>query len=291
MPRSHFARARDAISLYFARKPPTVYKLSDLRRIFEEQKATWKIGPTVRSTAFVNFVVDHMDFNVVQLPFPTRKETRYATPSAAVYDIAASLRPDAYFTHQTAMFLHGLTQQAPSNIYLNFEQPHKSGDRSSLTQDQIDLAFRRPVRVTQNKALYADQTIWLLNGMYTGRCGVVELELSTGTKLAVTDVERTLIDIAVRPVYSGGVMDVLTAYQLAKTKLSLDRLAATLKAMNHIYPYHQVVGFYLEKSGAYDSQSLGIFRNIERNFDFYLTHQMGEMNYSEAWGLFYPNWL
>ena len=37
-------------------------------------------------------------------------------------------------------------------------------------------------------------------------------------KIRLTNIERTLIDIAVRPVYSGGVFEVLKAYRLAKDK-------------------------------------------------------------------------
>jgi predicted transcriptional regulator of viral defense system len=37
-----------------------------------------------------------------------------------------SLEQDAYFSHYTAMQLHGLTEQIPKVMYLNVEQ-HASG--------------------------------------------------------------------------------------------------------------------------------------------------------------------
>ena len=64
--------------------------------------------------------------------------------------------------------------------------------------------------------------------------------------LRFTNLERTLIDAAVRPVYAGGVFEVRKAYQLAKEKVSVNRLAALLQKLNYIYPYHQAIGFYLE---------------------------------------------
>jgi predicted transcriptional regulator of viral defense system len=71
------------------------------------------------------------------------------------------------------------------------------------------------MRISQNVAGYKKYKICILNGMYTDRLGVIEV-LHNGAKISVTDIERTLIDIVVRPGYSGGVSEVLSAYNLAK---------------------------------------------------------------------------
>ena len=106
----------------------------------------------------------------------------------------------------------------------------------------------------------------------------------------MTNVERTLIDITVRPVYSGGVSEVLKAFTLAREHISVNRLAAMLKKLAFIYPYHQVVGFYLERAG-YRSSSLDLFRSMPREFDFYLEHNLKEKTYVKEWRLFIPKWL
>ena len=49
----------------------------------------------------------------------------------------------------------------------------------------------------------------------TNALGVIEIQGSEDETLKVTGIERTLIDIAVRPVYAGGVFEVLKAYKLA----------------------------------------------------------------------------
>ena len=85
--------------------------------------------------------------------------------------------------------------------------------------------------------------------MGTNNLGVIFFKDREGGSIPTTNIERTLIDIAVRPVYSGGVFEVLKAYKMAKDKVSINKLAAYLKKIGYVYPYHQVVGFYLEKSG------------------------------------------
>ncbi len=151
------------------------------------------------------------------------------------------------------------------------------------------MALKNPVRVTKSHAQYDDMTIWLLNGMYTDSYGVLERKNDRGKSIRLTNVERTLIDISVRPVHAGGVDKVLRAYQLAKDKVSVEQLAETLRVLNFTYPYHQVVGFYLEKAGGYMVSQIELFTQFDQEYDFYLTHDMGETFYSEKWRLYYPN--
>jgi predicted transcriptional regulator of viral defense system len=124
--------------------------------------------------------------------------------------------------------------------------------------------------------------------MHTGSLGIIETEGPEGEKLRVTNIERTLIDVTVRPFYAGGVFEVLKAFKLAKDRVSINRLAVMLKKIGYIYPYHQAIGFYLEKSGVYKESAINIFRKIDMNYDFYLTYQMKGKAYSKDWRLFYP---
>jgi predicted transcriptional regulator of viral defense system len=114
------------------------------------------------------------------------------------------------------------------------------------------------------------------------------MEGPEGEMIRVTDVERTLIDSTVRPVYAGGVFEVLNAYRLARPRVSVNKLAATLKKLDYIYPYHQVIGFYLEKTGVYKETSIALLQKFDFKYDFYLTHGMKETAYSEKWRLYFP---
>ena len=84
--------------------------------------------------------------------------------------------------------------------------------------------------------------------MFTDRLGVEKIRSAKRELLEVTDLERTLIDITVRPNYAGGAKAVLSAYRQARGRISVDKLLTFLKRFDYVYPYHQAIGFYLEKS-------------------------------------------
>lgn len=69
------------------------------------------------------------------------------------------------------------------------------------------------------------------------------MPLATGAKVRVTSLERTLLDATVRPGYAGGVANVLEAYRRAREDLNVSRLINTLGELDHVYPYHQAIGF------------------------------------------------
>ena len=104
------------------------------------------------------------------------------------------------------------------------------------------------------------------------------------------DKKRTLIDIAVRPAYAGGVHKVLDAYRAAQEKVSVNHLAATLRQLAYLYPYHQAIGFLMQRAG-YEAGRLAPLRRPEMNVDFYLMHGMRAKEYDRTWRLFFPKGL
>jgi len=268
-----------------------VYKRSQIDEIISQNREFWRLSSATTVNKFIAFLIEEKKLKEIKLKFPKRTEIRYTWGDVSIYEMALTLKPDSYFTHYTAMFLHQLTEQIPKTIYLNQEQQQKPNREAHLTQSSIDLAFKRPVRVSNNIALCGEYNICLLNGMHTGRLGVIETLGSEGEKIYVTDVERTLIDITVRPTYSGGIFEVLNAYRLARNKVSINKLSAILQQLNYIYPYHQAVGFYLDIAGNYKDSSIALFKKFGMKYDFYLIHQMKDMAYSKEWKLFYPKGL
>jgi hypothetical protein len=91
----------------------------------------------------------------------------------------------------------------------------------------------------------------------------------------------------VRPTYAGGVFQVLEAYRAAKDKISTNRLVATLKKLDYVYPYHQAVGFLMERA-SYGERRYMLLRQLGIEYDFYLAHGIQEPQYSSEWRLFYP---
>jgi len=86
-------------------------------------------------------------------------------------------------------------------------------------------------------------------------------------------------------------MEVLRAYKNAHNKLSIHNLLNIFKAIDYIYPYHQAIGFYLTRAGVYKNKDIALFKRLPMNFDFYLTHNMSNTNYSKEWRIYYPQEL
>ena len=277
---------KDIVS-YFDELSQKVFTRKEIDKIFSENKAFWRLRDSTTVHQFIEFLLSGTKLRKTRFEFPGRNIIRYSWGEASVYELVASLSPDSYFTHYTAVYLHELTEQVPNVIYLNTEQSRKPQSPSSLTQKGIDAAFKRRVRISNNIASYQDKKICRLNGMNTGKMGVISLNDPAGGEIPVTDIERTLIDITVRPVYSGGVFEVLKAFRRAKGRASVNKLAARLKKMNYVYPYHQAIGFYLERAG-YKETAVRLFHKFDMEYDFYLVHQMKEMDYSKGWRLYFP---
>jgi hypothetical protein len=220
---------------------------------------------------------------------PGSSVTRYVRGTASPYEVALSLRPDSYLCHATALFLHGLTQQYPKTIYVNKEQSTKP-QGVILNQESIDRAFSNNQRQSTFVFLYEDWRITILSGKNTQNLEVGTTKDPQGGDVHVTNIERALIDIAVRPVYAGGVYEVLKAYRAARDRISVNVLVATLKKMNYVYPYHQAIGFYLARAG-YDEIWTTRLKKLGLNWNFYLTHKIEDPDYDPTWRLFFPKGL
>ncbi len=226
-------------------------------------------------------------------PKPYKKKTLYVWGEVPFYEVIQGISAKCYFSHYSAMKVHGLTEQVPKVYFINEEQKLGSWLAGKLTQATINAAFKREPRKTARVAQTDDYTVMFLNGKNTNNMGVIESDIKgvdTFGRIRVTNIERTLIDCAVRPVYSGGVHEVLKAFRTAGDGVSANRLAATLKKLEYIYPYHQVIGFYLEAAG-FPSSFLDLFSRIPMEFDFYLEHGMKSQRYVKEWRLFVPKWL
>jgi len=291
MKKSRLKIAKPDIQKSFESFPSRVLSRSQIDKILSSNRVFWRVSASTSSQDFIDFMLKETKLKLIRFKFPSRSILRYVWGNASIYEIVLSLKSESYFTHFTAMYLQELTEQIPKTIYLNFEQLPRYRVNRKLTQKRIDFAFRKPWRVSKNKALYKDYNVCILNGMFTDKLGVIKTRSPNGETISVTNIERTLIDITVRLTYSGGVFEVLKAYKLAKGKVSINKLAAMLNKLNYIYPYHQAIGFYLEKAGVYRATQINLMRKFETKYDFYLTHQMKDMSYSKKWRLYFPKGL
>ena len=284
--------ARADIIRFFDNNQRKVFRRSDIDQILSDQRVFWRLALSTTTDQFLEYLQESTKLKHVEIPFPRRKEHRYAWGETPFFDILMSLNNNSFLSHYGAIRYHGLTEQIPKVLYLNTEQPQVTAN-SPLTQRGIDYAFRQKPRTSNNVVEVNGYRIYGINGRETEGAGITEMEipdivLDQLAKVRITSIERTLIDAAVRPMYAGGVNEVLKAYELAAGRCSVNQLSALLKKIGYTYPYHQAIGFYLEASGAYKASALDVIRKIPQEFDFYLTYQMEKTRYVKEWRLHVP---
>lgn len=280
--------AAPSIFEFFDQLRKKAFKESDLSAVLMRNRKSWNIPDYVTVDRFVRFLREEGQLQPIELKASVGPDLhRFLWGAASPLSVGVSLRPDAYLSHGTAVYVHGLTQQLPRTIYVNKEQSYKPKSNLPMTQETLNKAFSRPQRKSALSYSYGEWSFVLINGKDTDRLEVSPAPINSAEEVDVTRIERTLIDIAVRPAYAGGVYQVLEAYKIAKDKVSVSTLIATLKKLDYVYPYHQAIGFYMQRAG-YEPNRCDRLLTLGVNFDFYLAYDIREKQYDPKWHLFYP---
>lgn len=260
MRNTRFKIAEKDIISFFDNNNQKVFLYTELSKILEDNKDFWRLPINLSVKKFIDLLMGTKILKSYKFEFPNKKILRFSWGDVSDFLLIQSLFKNSYFSHYTAMFFNNLTNQIPKTIYLNFEQAKKNVRKEEMLQKNIDIAFSRQARTSNNIAIFGNYRICILNGKHTNNLGVTEFKTQKAENLFVTGIERTLIDITVRPSYAGGVYEVLQAYKLASTKVSINKLVAILKEIDYTYPYHQAIGFYLEKSGSYKEAQIELLK-------------------------------
>ena len=236
MPRSKIEF--DLLTRYFENDPDRVFAPSDLERLLLQQARAWNLPQSMTSQTFLRMLLNHTKLREVRLRSRHYSSLmRYSWEGkASPMAVAISIKKDgAFFSHASAMWIHGLSEDH-KNIFINKEQSEKPRNSGQLSQEAIDRAFQNQQRRSKLVYKYQDAMITVLSGKNTGRVGVVLATAPSGHKVDVSSLERTLIDITVRPGYSGGVSSVLQAFRLAQNRISVGELIALLRKFDYTYP-------------------------------------------------------
>lgn len=275
---------------------PQVLTPLQFNAIFSTGRDDWRLARRMTLQSFRAFMVKQTPLKSVRFDFPQRAVVGYTWGDVPLLERLVALAEHSYLSHYTAVRLHGLTEQLPNTIYLSREKSatstmYSTTELEDIEQQDIDTAFGRPPRASKNEVTVDGLRVLLLQGAPQEERGVISSATTYDSdqvqQLRCTNLERTLIDIAVRPFYAGGVFEVAKAFENAKDKFSVNALVSMLKRMKLVYPYHQAIGFYLERAG-YKASQLSLVRSIPMDRDFYLTHEMGKTRFVSDWRLHVP---
>lgn len=284
--------AKGQVLRFFESSDQRVFTGDDLSVILQEHRDAWRLPQRMTALKLIEFLTAEGRLRAIEIRPATGDRgpvTRYAWGNVSPLRVALSFRRLAFLSHASAAFVLGLTDVVPRRIYVNLEQTPKPASGGPLAQERIDFAFRRPQRESNQIHHFEESTLVVLNGKHSGRFEVGRVAFLNEVFVS-TLLERTLVDLTVRPAYAGGVWAVLEAFRRARERASTLKLMAVLKRLSYIYPYHQALGFYMERAGFRDAQCQPL-RDLGLEFDFYLAHGLADLEYDSRWRIHYPKGL
>ena len=269
----------------FRRVPPRAMTRQDLSNYLAAKRSSWEAPQSLGVNGLINLLIENDSLKVAEISSDSYgRKARYLVGEVSFLQFASSFYKGSYLSHGTALHLHGLATLGPT--FVNHEQSPKNST-SRLTQSALDRAFRSQQRQSSYVFRYGSRTITFLNGKNTERAGVIEMRGPNNEPLMVTSLERTLIDVIVRPQYAGGIRKVITAFEKARDRVPVPQIAALLAKMKFAYPYRQALGFVLQKVGM-SEESLAPLKDRKIRFRFYLDHGMKAPAFNPSWKIYYP---
>lgn len=259
------------------------FSIVNLRDIFYSKKEEWEIAEYRNVHHFISFLLKEDILIEIKL---SREKTIYIKPGFNNFNISKAIKKDSYLAYFSAVSIHNLTFQIPKIVYSCVDRIYFNlNNTSELKQESIDKSFSKPQRVSNNFYTYNSFKFYFFEKkMELKEIGITH---DYKTDIKYTDLERTLIDIAIKPMYAGGVFEVLEAFKKAKEILDVSKMKHYLDQLNYIYPYDQVIGFYLE-CAEYDINKINVFYKKEKKLSFYLTHNIANKEFSKKWKIYYP---
>lgn len=294
MPPTRLSLAKNKILHCLQASQPPIFRYADLQKLKDAHSEEWRLKKNTTAREFLEFLRDEKLLQWLECPnYPGRAETCYYAGTPTLERIAMNLRPGGYLSHGTALAAHGLATFKTTRVILNKEQSDKGSPLSrEIIQSALDRAFAKPQRESQLVFQCDLGEIQVINGKATDNFGVIPFRDVQGYELRVTDLCRTLVDCVVRPSYAGGLRQVLAAYRRALPRISIPQLIEVLEKLDYSYPYHQSLGFLLERAGC-KKDKLQLLREKGTHVRFYVDHAIPpqERGFDKSWQVYYPNSL
>lgn len=217
-------------------------------------------------------------------------------PDPAPHELLGAYGKDGYACYFCALYFNKLTGQVPKSFHIAF--PRQEKDRKSVQEykdieyeDVRDVFMKKP-KESKITVKYGECQYIFVERDAIHSVGVEKREfIQDGRKASflVTDLESTLIDVAVAPHRAGGISSVMDAWRAAEGRYDIGKLYYYYSMQKFIYPFWQRIGFLMEKAGQVESaRKWDYFFKMERR-PFFLMHEYRtSWKLDEHWQIHYP---
>lgn len=97
-----------------------IFTRRELEQLIRSSRSEWNLEVKTTSTEVIDFLQEKGKLQKLKLRAKQYTPlTRYIWGDVPIYQLAASLWKNAYLSHGSAVFLHGLTKDIPKTIYVN----------------------------------------------------------------------------------------------------------------------------------------------------------------------------
>ena len=150
------------------------------------------------------------------------------------FEVAMALANPASISHWSALHYHGLTEQVPREVFV-----------LTTTESSVPRVRRAEARRPEGGYPVGDVTYRFVQVRPARFFGTQEMWIGAA-RVAITDVERTLLDGLSMPQHCGDFAEVLDAFQVGMDRLDIERIAryasrldaTTAKRLGWVLEYH-----------------------------------------------------
>lgn len=197
------------------------------------------------------------------------------------------------YSHFSALFINGLINQRPSDVYLSkYSAEERKAKSIELSSDRLKMAFQKSPRFTNKIIQFKKNDIFFIEKLKIEEKYISKIDFKYkeyDLQITVTNKYKSLIDSIVSPQYSGGITNVIEAFENFK-ELEVEQLYNIYKELNLTYPYWQSIGLILENKLGIEKANKWTNLIKINPIEFYLTKGYEpNWRYDEKWKIHYPD--
>ncbi len=279
--RDLFSKNMETIKDFLQEKK--LYSLKDLNLLLDHLKVKRLIAQNISSRRFFDLLQNRLGLKTYSVSSEKINKVRYTLyRDINIYDFVSTFEKQGFFSMTTALNIQRLSSQKENFVFFSKELSLKNDfENNSLTQKDIDLAYRKEYRFTRSIASYEDKHIIYLTPKNTDRFEVIEYD-----GYAVSSVHRAFVEMLMNVQYFKNFDTVIKIFEPFKDKLDPKRVFDVIHSFDTIYPYYQLVGFSLNRIG-FDKKNLGLFKERVGDLEFFTEKNKHEYVFDDYWNMYY----